>query len=105
MRISDWSSDVCSSDLVSHRQALKERRREAASGHVARALSYFKEGTEFELWMHEALETLVRADFSQSKERAAIASDRPRDSKGVSAVSEPVNLSYERSEEHTTETQ
>src|SRR3546814_11213223 len=45
MRISDWSSDVCSSDL--------------------------------------------------SKERAAIASARPRDSKGVSAVSDPVNLSYE----------
>src|SRR3546814_20637806 len=67
MRISDWSSDVCSSDL----------------------------GTEFELWMHEAFETLVRADFSQSKERAAIASARPRDSKGVSAVSDPVNLSYE----------
>src|SRR3546814_2986028 len=43
MRISDWSSDVCSSDL--------------------------------------------------SKERAAIASARPRDSKGFSAVSEPVNLS------------
>src|SRR3546814_12587711 len=88
MRISDWSSDVCSSDLVSHRQALKERRREAASGHVARALSYFTDGTEFELWMHEAFETLVRADFSQSKERAAIASARPRDSKGVSAVSD-----------------
>src|SRR3546814_2174442 len=45
--------------------------------------------------MHEAFETLVRADFSQSKERAAIASARPRDSKGVSAVSDPVNLSYE----------
>src|SRR3546814_20590999 len=86
MRISDWSSDVCSSDLVSHRQALKERRREAASGHVARALSYFTDGTEFELWMHEAFETLVRADFSQSKERAAIARASPRDSKGVSDV-------------------
>lgn len=80
---------------VSHRQALKERRREAASGHIARALSHFTDGTEFELWMHEAFETLVRADFSQSKERAAIASARPRDSKEVCAVSDPVNLSYE----------
>src|SRR3546814_18648420 len=96
MRISDWSSDVCSSDLVSHRQALKERRREAASGHVARALSYFTDGTEFELWMHEAFETLVRADFSQSKERAAIASARLRDSKGVSAVSDPVKFKIGR---------
>src|SRR3546814_9574139 len=62
MRISDWSSDVCSSDL---------------------------------LWMHEAFETLVRADFSQSKEGAAIASARPREPKEVGAAADPTNLSYE----------
>src|SRR3546814_1081780 len=58
MRISDWSSDVCSSDL-------------------------------------EAFETLVRADFSQSKEGAAIASARPREPKEVGAAADPTNLSYE----------
>src|SRR3546814_6696389 len=105
MRISDWSSDVCSSDL--------------------RALSQFTDGTDFELWMHEAFETLVRADFSQSKEGAAIASARPREPKEVGAAADPTNLSYEeftearpgsargsgnganslRSEEHTSELQ
>src|SRR3546814_17720728 len=78
MRISDWSSDVCSSDL--------------------RALSQFTDGTDFELWMNEAFETLVRADFSQSKEGAAIASARPREPKEVGAAADPTNLSY-RSEE------
>src|SRR3546814_7194862 len=32
MRISDWSSDVCSSDLLSHRVATRERQRKASSG-------------------------------------------------------------------------
>lgn len=80
---------------VSHRQALRESRREAASGRVARALSQFTDGTDFELWMHEAFETLVRADFSQSKEGAAIASARPREPKEVGAAADPTNLSYE----------
>src|SRR3546814_3011744 len=59
---------------VSHRQALRESRREAASGRVARALSQFTDGTDFELWMHEAFDTLDRAAFLQSKEGAAIES-------------------------------
>ncbi len=80
---------------VSHRQALRESRREAASGRVARALSRFTDGTDFELWMHEAFETLVRADFSQSKQGAVIASARLRDPKEVGAGSDPTNLSYE----------
>src|SRR3546814_6161842 len=45
--------------------------------------------------MHEAFETLVRADFSQSKEGAAIASARPREPKEVGAAADPTNLSYE----------
>ena len=80
---------------VSHRQALRESRREAASGRVARALSHFTDGTDFELWMHEAFETLVRADFSENKEGAVIASARPRDPKEVGAGADPTNLSYE----------
>src|SRR3546814_6170726 len=45
--------------------------------------------------LHEAFETLVRADFSQSKEGAAIASARPREPKEVGAAADPTNLSYE----------
>lgn len=80
---------------IAHRQALREKRREAASGKVARALIQFSDGADFDLWMHEAFETLVRADFSNNSSGDALAVTRSRAKKGEEVSAEPVPLSYD----------
>lgn len=61
----DFSSTIAH---VTHRNALRGHRREMATGAVARALAPFTDGTDFDLWMHQAFETLARADFEQTAE-------------------------------------
>jgi hypothetical protein len=80
---------------VSHREALRGRRREVATGSVARALAPFTDGADFDLWMHQAFETLVRADFEQDVEPRALAAARPQTRKNDSEASPPVAISYE----------
>jgi hypothetical protein len=57
----DWASNRAH---VSHRSILRRRRREVATGSVARAVAVFEHGGDFELWMHGAFDELARADFS-----------------------------------------
>lgn len=80
---------------VSHREALRGRRREVATGNVARALAPFTDGADFDLWMHQAFETLVRADFEQDVEPRTLAAARPQTRKSDSETAPPVTLSYE----------
>lgn len=79
---------------VSHRQALRERRREVATGSVARALVPFTDGSDFDLWMHEAFETLVRADFAQD-EHSGLTAGRSRRREAEAPTAQPLALSYE----------
>ncbi|WP_150293605.1 hypothetical protein [Sphingobium estronivorans] len=80
---------------VTHRTVLRGRRREMATGAVARALAPFTDGTDFDLWMHQAFETLVRADFDQVTEAQVSAARRPRRKADAEGEAPPVTLSYE----------
>lgn len=80
---------------VSHRQSLRERRREVATGGVARALASFADGSDFDLWMHQAFETLVRADFTQGGDQTTLTASRSGPRKAEAAAAQPVALSYE----------
>ncbi|WP_311270632.1 hypothetical protein [Sphingobium sp. WCS2017Hpa-17] len=89
---SEFSSNLAH---VTHRDALRSRRREVASGSVARALLSFSGGDDFDLWMHQAFETLARADFEDVTEPEVLAASGPRNNKPASQTEEPVELSYE----------
>lgn len=80
---------------ISHRETLRSRRREVATGSVARALTPFTDGADFDLWMHQAFETLVRADFEEVSEPRALSAARPQGRKNESEPAAPVSLSYE----------
>jgi hypothetical protein len=79
---------------VSHRQTLRERRREVATGGVARALVPFTDGSDFDLWMHEAFETLVRADFAEDKP-TGLTAGRSRQREEEAPAAQPLTLTYE----------
>ena len=79
---------------VAHRQALRSTRREAASGNIARALANFADGSTFELWMHQAFETLVRADSSSESDQTPLRATRSRQIE-KKEVSEAEILSYD----------
>ena len=79
---------------VTHRQALRERRREVATGGVARALVPFTDGSDFDLWMHEAFETLVRADFAED-EPTGLTAGRSRRRGAEVPAAQPLTLTYE----------
>ena len=80
---------------VTHREALRGRRREVASGAVARALAPFTEGADFDLWMHQAFETLIRADFGDDTQPSGISASRPQPRKAKEDAAPTVTLSYE----------
>ncbi|WP_454290215.1 hypothetical protein [Sphingobium scionense] len=80
---------------VTHRNLLRGRRREIATGAVARALAPFIQGSDFDLWMHQAFETLARADFEHATCSAPLAAARGPSGKRDSATEAGVSLSYE----------
>ncbi|WP_334185493.1 hypothetical protein [Novosphingobium sp.] len=80
---------------VTHRAVLRGRRKEVATGSIARALVPFTSGADFDLWMHQAFETLARADFDTDQERARLSAPRPHSRKSESEPPAPVSLSYE----------
>ena len=80
---------------ITHREILRARRREVATGSVARALAPFTDGADFDLWMHQAFETLVRADFEAVTQPRALSPARPQERKSVDEPAAPVPLSYE----------
>ncbi|MBJ6125398.1 hypothetical protein [Microvirga splendida] len=49
---------------VAHRSLLRRRRREVATGTVAKAIAAFDAGEDFDLWMHNAFDELARADLN-----------------------------------------
>ncbi|MDF0490208.1 hypothetical protein PX554_18940 [Sphingomonas sp. H39-1-10] len=88
----DFSSTIAH---VAHRNALRTRRREMPTGAVARALAPFTDGADFDLWMHQAFETLARADFEQTTQPPSLASARKTPRKRDGEPHAPVSLSYE----------
>lgn len=90
-----WGETVSTTTYVSHRQVLRERRKEVATGGVARALAAFSDGSDFDLWMHQAFETLVRADFSQEEDETKLTAARPRSRRSEAVADQPLALSYE----------
>lgn len=62
---------------VTHRGLLRRRRREVATGSVAKAVAAFDTGEDFDLWMHSAFEELARADLND-RPPPSIAPARPR---------------------------
>ncbi|BBC73177.1 conserved hypothetical protein [Altererythrobacter sp. B11] len=80
---------------ITHREILRARRREVATGSVARALAPFTDGADFDLWMHQAFETLVRADFEAVTQPRALSPARTQERKSVDEPAAPVPLSYE----------
>jgi len=88
-------NDLSTITHVTNREVLRGRRREIATGAVARALAPFTDGTDFDLWMHQAFETLARADFEQDGEPRSLSAVRPQGRKRDGEPEAPVSLSYE----------
>ena len=65
---------------VTQRSVLRSRRREIATGSVAKAIEIFDANANFELWMHQAADELARADLN---EIASISVAAPRASQGA----------------------
>jgi hypothetical protein len=65
---------------VTQRSVLRSRRREIATGSVAKAIEVFDANADFELWMHQAADELARADLN---EIASVSVAAPRASHGV----------------------
>lgn len=80
---------------VTHREMLRARRREAATGAVARALAPFTEGADFDLWMHQAFETLIRADVGDESHPTTLSASRPQPPRAKDEAAPPVALTYE----------
>lgn len=90
------SGDVLSTIAhVTHREVLRGRRREVATGSVARALASFTDGADFDLWMHQSFEILARADFDSDQEPRKVSASRPQARKPDNEPAAPVSLSYE----------
>jgi hypothetical protein len=83
----DFSSTIAH---VAHRNALRTRRREMPTGAVARALAPFTDGADFDLWMHQAFETLARADLEQTTNLLRLP---PRARPRASAMANPTHPS------------
>ena len=79
---------------VSHRSLLRRRRREVASGALARAIAAFDAGSDLDLWLHQAFDELARADLAD-RPAASLAAARPREAGPSAEESMPQHLSYE----------
>lgn len=79
---------------VTHRSVLRSRRRESATGTVARAADLFDAGADFELFMHQAFDDLARADMEEDTAQE-IAAARPGRARADKPEPEHRKLSYE----------
>lgn len=79
---------------VTHRGLLRLRRREVATGSVARAVAAFDAGEDFDLWMHGAFEELARADLTD-RPTPSISPVRSRQDRSEGAPDAPRELSYD----------
>ncbi|WP_156348788.1 hypothetical protein [Sphingomonas sp. Leaf230] len=78
---------------VAHRSVLRRRRREVATGSVAKAVATFDAGEDFDLWMHGAFDLLARADLDDRP--PPIVSARPRKPDAHEQESPPQQLTYD----------
>ncbi|UCI23512.1 hypothetical protein [Mesorhizobium sp. B2-8-5] len=78
---------------VTHRSMLRRRRREAASGAVAKAVAIFDRGEDFDLRMHQAFDELARADLTDRK-HVHVTASRPRPT-SVAPEQQFAHLTYE----------
>lgn len=60
-------ADISLRTFITHRSVLRSRRREAASGSVAKALSVFDDGSDLDLYVHQAFEELCRMDVDEEE--------------------------------------
>src|SRR3546814_9942058 len=105
MRISDWSSDVCSSDLAGHTRQLDRvlKRQEKARDRALLRLE-FQEVDAIELDL--AVRHLVtRPPGKGVGERGFAGAVRPHDGVHLAAADLQVDPVQDRSEEHTSELQ
>lgn len=67
---------VSNKAYVTQRSLLRSRRREIATGSVAKAMEIFDANADFELWMHQAADELARADLNEISSSVSVASPR-----------------------------
>jgi len=79
---------------ITHRDALRRRRREVASGSLAKAIAAFDAGEDFDLWLHSSFEELARADLAD-RPLPQIKSARPRQADKAEAEQPGRELCYE----------
>lgn len=80
---------------VTQRSVLQSRRREIASGAVARAIEVFDENADFELWMHQAFDELARADLIEKSHPATTSARAPQGPRTTSEESSTRFFTYE----------
>src|SRR3546814_8906768 len=100
MRISDWSSDVCSSDLPQQREEAGQR---IAAGML---FGFGGQHQQVDVRMREQLAAAVPADGEQGQPRVAGNAARPGVAdQGVDGARTVCDKAVDRSEEHTSELQ
>ncbi|TAZ83292.1 hypothetical protein ELH72_08465 [Rhizobium ruizarguesonis] len=80
---------------VTQRSALRSRRREIATGSVAKAIEIFDANSDFELWMHQAADELARADLSEIADPSYSTSRATRSPRTETKEQETRFLTYE----------
>lgn len=79
---------------IIHRSVLRSRRREAAGGSVAKALSVFDDGGDLYLFAQQAFEELCRVDVDE-EEDVATSRSAPRANRSDQAVCDVRFMTYE----------
>jgi hypothetical protein len=78
---------------VTHRALLRRRRREVASGSIAKAIAAFDASADFDLWMHQAFDELARADLAE-RPYSPIVAAKPRTLGNMKEDEAPRHLTY-----------
>src|SRR3546814_5758051 len=104
MRISDWSSDVCSSDLDKHRHHRNDQTRSCTTRHNLSSFLFGESNDFTAAWLHRHEE----ADDSSQSSRPCSAVGRtstPMCRRSSRSANSPPSAVEDRSEEHTSELQ
>jgi hypothetical protein len=80
---------------VTQRSVLRNRRREIATGSVAKAIEIFDANSDFELWMHQAADELARADLTEITDQSSSTPGASRSARTVTKEQETRFLTYE----------
>ncbi|MGV4796293.1 hypothetical protein [Rhizobium sp. F40D2] len=80
---------------VTQRSVLRNRRREIATGSVAKAIEIFDANSDFELWMHQAADELARADLTEITDQSSSTPRASRSARTETKEQETRFLTYE----------